>query len=89
MSEVTVKDYISVMESMASANIPCPPVDMVLYCPRCGHQHIDEAKDEWKNPPHRSHLCGNPKCKCVWRPADIYTNGVLKTKTSSPRDTWP
>lgn len=48
------------------------PIDMLLYCPNCGMQHIDRPNrledvvhkssgtvvDQlWTNPPHRSHLC--------------------------------
>lgn len=47
------------------------PIDMILYCPACGLQHIDAPEkpknigrngfvvmhSSWDNPPHRSHLC--------------------------------
>lgn len=56
-----------------------PPIDMVLYCPSCGLQHIDKACDGWGNPPHRSHLCHG--CNHVWRPADVPTNGVAAVRT--------
>lgn len=55
-------------------------VDMVLYCPYCFTQHIDAPEppevSDWKNPPHRTHLCH--ECKKLFKPADIYTNGVDK-----------
>jgi len=75
------------------------PIDMVLHCPNCGMQHIDEpdagsfmlAEDaaqygagHWTNPPHRSHLCHG--CKHVWRPADVPTNGVAAVKTQGKND---
>ena len=41
----------------------------------------------WDNPPHRSHLCHG--CRCVWRPADVPTNGVAELKTQGKADTWP
>lgn len=74
------------------------PIDMVLYCPNCGMQHVDaperpsEARpvlyaDAWTNPPHRSHLCHS--CGCIWRPADVTTNGVAELKTEGKADTWP
>lgn len=44
-------------------------------------------KHEWPNPPHRSHLCGG--CGCIWRPADVPTNGVAELKTRGKADTWP
>ena len=79
------------------------PIDMVLYCPSCGEQHIDEPAPctssmcetgcacpqdciAWTNPPHRSHLCR--RCGCVWRPADVPTNGVKDIKTEGKNDTW-
>lgn len=80
------------------------PVDMVLYCPNCGMQHIDrdEAKgmlafdvacygEPWRNPPHKSHLCKPQEggCGCIWRPADVPTNGVAAIKTEGKHDTWP
>lgn len=64
-------------------------VDMVLHCPVCHVQHIDEAVGEWdgkawENPPHRSHLCRG--CGHIWRPADIATNGVAAVKTRGKAD---
>lgn len=61
------------------------PVDMVLYCPECGLQHIDEPGEHWTNPPHRSHLCH--RCGHTWRPADVPTNGVAAIKTKGRKDT--
>jgi len=70
------------------------PVDMILHCPTCLHQHIDRDEGQhvaphtspalWRNPPHRSHLCGN--CGFVWRPADVPTNGVETIKTRGKND---
>lgn len=76
------------------------PIDMLLYCPSCGMQHIDEPDHpyyagkttaegftpRWDNPPHRSHLCHD--CGCIWRPADVATNGVAELKTKGKADTW-
>lgn len=76
------------------------PIDMLLYCPSCGKQHIDEPDHpyyvgkttaegftpRWDNPPHRSHLCHG--CGCIWRPADVPTNGVADIKTEGKADTW-
>ena len=79
------------------------PIDMVLYCPNCGVQHIDMAEHvlidrgpnsppgnqkTWTNPPHRSHLCHNKKCNTIWRPADVPTNGVERITTEGKADTW-
>lgn len=76
------------------------PVDLILHCPECGFQHIDEpgrhtrwanvehppATDgkPWDNPPHRSHLCH--QCGYIWRPADVPTNGVAAIKTKGQHD---
>lgn len=76
------------------------PIAMLLYCPKCGAQHIDapEAHDpyraadgsddrvRWTNPPHRSHLCH--ACGTIWRPADIATTGVAAITTRGKADTW-
>lgn len=72
------------------------PLNMVLHCPACGMQHIDAPEPRyadngaddttWHNPPHRSHLCAN--CGCIWRPADVATNGVRVTQTKGGADTW-
>ncbi len=80
-----------------------PPIDMVLFCPKCHTQHIDAPDlckecpggncmcvtqaEKWTNPPHRSHLCND--CKHVWRPADVPTNGVKAVKTKGKNDTPP
>lgn len=63
------------------------PIDMILNCPACGLQHIDapdERTPDWKNEPHRSHLCHG--CGHIWRPADVPTNGVAAIKTKGKAD---
>lgn len=52
------------------------PIDMILYCPSCGAQHVDEPQPEksWTNPPHREHEC--QKCLFRWKPSNHPTNGV-------------
>ncbi|WP_175836996.1 hypothetical protein [Burkholderia anthina] len=75
------------------------PLDMLLFCPKCGEQHFDKeewVRDPhdieqgqmrvWGNPPHRSHLCH--ACETIWRPADVPTNGVAAIQTSGKNDTW-
>lgn len=62
------------------------PINMVLHCPACGRQHVDNPGGSWTNPPHRSHLCD--VCGCVWRPADVPTNGVEAVQTKGEKD-WP
>jgi hypothetical protein len=65
-----------------------PPIDMVLFCPSCGTQHIDapDPQKNWDNRPHRSHACQNPACGHQWRPADVDTNGVRAIKTRGDSD---
>lgn len=62
------------------------PIAMILFCPQCGTQHIDEPQPDrgWENPPHRSHEC--QKCRCVWRPADLPTYGVRSLETAGKAD---
>lgn len=77
------------------------PVDMLLFCPKCHAQHIDKPDLDagfsdsidgkaragiWTNPPHRSHLCH--ACGCIWRPADVPTNGVEAIQTVGKVDNW-
>ena len=69
-------------------------VDMLLFCPACGDQHIDEPERslgpgnterlDWDNPPHRSHLCHG--CGHIWRPSDIHTNGVAAIRSKGVND---
>jgi hypothetical protein len=70
---------------------PATPIDMVLHCPKCHAQHVDEpvmkhymGGEDWANPPHRSHLCHD--CGHIWRPADVPTNGVAQIKTRGKAD---
>lgn len=64
------------------------PVPMLLFCPQCGVKHVDapdERTPDWTNPPHKSHLCHG--CGCIWRPADIPTEGVETIATVGKADT--
>ena len=63
-------------------------IPMVLFCPKCGLQHIDapdERTPDWTNPPHKSHLCHG--CGTIWRPADVPTEGVVCIETRGSKDT--
>jgi hypothetical protein len=89
-----------IARAVLAAAPPSPtPIDMVLFCPKCGVQHIDapdhsilgfetaeghELPSDWTNPPHRSHLCS--ECGHVWRPADVPTNGVAEITTKGKVD---
>jgi hypothetical protein len=83
----------------ALLNVPVggDPIPMVLHCPVCGLQHVDESDEfkthpddpgqsYWTNPPHRSHLCHG--CGTIWRPADVPTEGVARITTTGKADTW-
>ena len=100
--------YLTASERMANlraalaeeGNAAPEPIDMLLFCPKCGVQHVDAPEEqqmvdrldeskgmrEWTNPPHRSHLCH--ACGTIWRPADVPTNGVAVIQTRGKADTW-
>lgn len=65
------------------------PIPMVLHCPKCHGQHIDEPNPakNLTNPPHRSHEC--QFCGTIWRPADVPTTGVNYITTVGKADTPP
>jgi hypothetical protein len=79
-----VRECLDGLAQQSAAPEEPSPVDMVLYCPSCGVQHIDTPGPTWKNPPHRSHLCLG--CGHIWRPADVPTNGVATIKTKGKAD---
>lgn len=70
------------------SNLNPKPIPMLLFCPNCGKQHIDEPNPEigWTNPDHRSHFC--TFCGTIWRLADVPTMGVAKIETKGKADTW-
>lgn len=49
------------------------PIPMLLFCPWCGHRHIDEGEFATKS--HHTHACQT--CGMVWRPAIVPTVGVV------------
>jgi len=49
-----------------------PPIPMIIWCPSCGHRHLDEG--EFATKPHHTHACQT--CGIVWRPAVAPTVGV-------------
>lgn len=59
------------------------PIPMILHCPRCTFQHVD---DESFPDIHRSHLCH--ACLTIWRPCDSPTIGVKQITTKGEKDTW-
>lgn len=94
-AEADFQDAVRAFDSALAPQQPSQgaPIDMVLYCPKCGEQHIDEPEwcdgevvhdKGWTNPPHRSHLCHG--CGHIWRPADVPTNGVVAVLTQGKDD---
>lgn len=81
-----VNDVIREIARFREAQRPTAPIDMVLFCPKCGTQHVDapEPGTAWTNPPHKSHLCKS--CKHIWRPCDQATNGVERINTVGAAD---
>lgn len=77
-----VQTLYSTMRAIAPRRVE--PVDMLLWCPACGTQHIDAPNGDWQNPPHRSHLCAH--CSWQWRPSDTPTNGVAALHTAGKHD---
>lgn len=90
--------------AVASSPVPAepPPIDMILFCPRCGTQHVDTPETERH---YRARLSNampaelaprwmNPphrshlchQCHAVWRPADVPTNGVARINTRGKED---
>lgn len=50
-------------------------IPMILHCPKCGTQHVDEG--EWATTRlHKTHLCLNESCGHLFRPANVHTVGV-------------
>lgn len=75
--------------ALSRASAEPVPIPMLLFCPNCGLQHIDEPDErtpDWDNPPHKSHLCH--ECGAIWRQADVPTTGVAKIETYGKADNW-
>lgn len=92
----------SVFERQVKVRDERHPIDMVLHCPKCGLQHIDEPEEE-----RSEDICEGPEvvdtvtigwdnpphrshlchgCGHIWRPADVPTNGVQMVKTKGKVD---
>lgn len=61
------------------------PVPMMLFCPKCGKQHVDkpDVANGWLNPPHATHTCAY--CKTLWRPSNRNTAGVSLIKVEEEK----
>ncbi len=77
------------------------PINMVLFCPACGTQHIDAPEpaiarhyDELPGGMVEAQPWTNPPhrshlcsgCGHIWRPADVPTNGVAAVQTCGKND---
>ena len=62
------------MKALAALSETQKPIPMLLFCPRCGKQHVDAPKGDWTNPPHATHTC--QFCDLNWRPSNALTEGV-------------
>lgn len=55
------------------------PIPVVLHCPSCKKQHVDEGK--WATKPHRTHVCVTDAvgkgCGKPFTPSGHRTVGVL------------
>ena len=66
------------------------PIPMILFCPKCHVQHVDELEPagsrlnpgavdiDWSKRPHRTHLCKMPSCGHMFRPSNFATVGVAE-----------
>lgn len=58
-----------------------PIYDVVLFCPKCGLQHLDVG--EWRERPHHKHYCETTPlgrktgCGTLWQPYENDTRGVF------------
>jgi hypothetical protein len=59
-------------------------IEMLLWCPRCFEQHLDEANSK----PHVVHVC--IFCKHEWKATNSFSKGVISlSKTGSPTGMVP
>lgn len=70
--EKLVNDRDQLLTELEQLRERTAPVPMLLWCPGCGHRHIDEG--EFASKSHHTHACQH--CGHVWRPAVPATVGV-------------
>lgn len=76
--EFAVRELNRLLETKsAPRSAIAEPIEMLLFCPRCGMQHVDapNAVQGWTNPPHATHTCQG--CGLLWRPSNENTTGAL------------
>lgn len=81
-----VKEFESLVRLSDVRALLQKPIDMLLFCPACGMEHIDKPEEDtctrfrnpddhaepWTNPPHKTHLCkpNEGGCGFLWRPCE-------------------
>lgn len=83
------------------SGLPTVVVDMILFCPACGLQHIDHderpSDREWAAQSagdREVQYWSNPPhrshlchgCGHIWRPSDVHTNGVAAIRSKGVND---
>lgn len=63
------------------------PIPMILYCPHCHYQHIDEGQWATQARPHRKHVCAS--CGFTFKPAMVATVGVREIPHHAPKGDLP
>lgn len=78
-------EYFDVARVLAELSRPVP---VVLHCPKCKAQHLDEG--EWATREHRKHQCQS--CRHEWRASSVATVGVLgeeqRAAEPTPEAAW-
>lgn len=69
----TIADHIAFHDKLMG-RVPgeIAPIPLLLWCPECGHRHVDDGEFATKS--HHTHACQN--CGMTWRPAVETTVGV-------------
>ena len=80
---VTAQEENERLRPTHSTVMPDDPIDIIVFCPSCGKQHVDapDPARGWENPPHRTHEC--LECGHLWRPSFHLTNGVAEVPLGS------
>lgn len=60
------------------------PIRALIWCPKCGRQHIDEG--EWATREHHKHRCvGIDGCGHEWSPLEVPTVGIRRLNSLQVR----
>lgn len=72
-TQLTEEDLANAAFIVASCNNTGTPINMLLFCPQCGEQHIDEAK------PHVCETCGKSESECICVTFEAWLNPPHKS----------